>query len=208
MGRQQPRPIDKNCSLGSDSSTSPRRSNGRKARDIHEPRTPCPDNSSVSLVRFCKNAAPTKEDETCRWRSEGRKRQNCSLRSECRSKGSHCCACPLKDVRDSWGSLVDRKHKRVHSRMTGSVPGRRCRSRPTHRPPPRHRPRRPCHQSNFAMLASASGRTGKSPCSSKGAWASMACALLFSTIAQHHLRWGAGADAPESRAHETMPREQ
>ena len=119
------------------------------------------DNSTVSVVRPCRNAVSTKEDEISRCGLKARREKHCSLRSDCRCIGRHCCACQSKNVRGAGCSLDDRKRKRVHNRMTGLVDA------------VAGNPRIDCHRdtdldvrvtnrSNFAISTSASGRTVKS----------------------------------------------
>ena len=103
----------------------------------------------------------------------------CSVSSDMESAPSKdpsartiCRACFSMNVRYASWPLA---HSRPQSDGR-SAPD--CRRRPAYQRPP---PQIQC----FTMLTSASGRTAKSPCSSKGARARMARALSFSAAAGH-----------------------
>ena len=92
---------------------------------------------------------------------KARRDKHCSLRSICRCIGRHCCACLSKNVRGAGSSLVERKHKRVHNRMTGLVDAVAGDPR-TDRHLDTDIDVRVTSQSNFEIPTSASGRTVKS----------------------------------------------
>ena len=92
---------------------------------------------------------------------KARRDKHCSLRSICRCIGRHCCACLSKNVGGAGSSLVERKHKRVHNRMTGLVDAVAGDPR-TDRHLDTDIDVRVTSQSNFEIPTSASGRTVKS----------------------------------------------
>ena len=118
VGRNQPRPIDEIASVSSDSSGAPQATTARWYEAFATRVAPS------QTTRRSVSSEPAKTQlRSKRTRLPGGdlkvgRENHCCLRSECRSEGRPRGACFSKDVRDAGGSLVDRKHKRVHSRMT------------------------------------------------------------------------------------------
>ena len=107
VGRKQPRPIDEICSGSSDSRSTPDATTARWYETF-----------------FCTRSTVTRtpEDETSRWRPEGRKRIiiDALAPNEEAKDVTVALVCFSRDVPDAGG--IDRKDERVRRRTTGPCP--------------------------------------------------------------------------------------